>query len=376
MKARREALERIDKRGDTHAGLWMDKFLKDQTTGEGQDGDDAKGAKSELLDQASSIKLPEMYQAAFQRRSRTLPAVRSANWQVIVADARALGRAVIGLGQKGPTEIGICLEHTWGVPILAGSSLKGVAAAAAHQLHGGADWEKPGKPRAPNSYDWLFGTNDEKGAVSFLDAWLDPASAIDGRALHLDVMTVHHQAYYSGQVSKSTQDVYPPSDMDSPVPVSFLSTSGTFRVVLEGEPAWAEVAFTLLQEGLEHLGIGAKTNAGYGRFLLERERTIEDYHRQREAAKERQLQEELAQRWAGLDSLVPSFKGASNATETFKALLSAAKQGCPPARLIEIARRLSGDKEKKRVWKDWSKKDKRTAEEREYFEKLFNPPAG
>jgi CRISPR-associated protein Cmr6 len=384
VRARREALVAIGKKPDTHAGLWMDKYLQHQTAEDDQDQELARGAESDLLGEVASIKTPDLYRAALRKRLQFLKDGNPGR-HVVVAKARALGRSVVGLGQKGPTEIGICLEHTWGVPMLPGSSLKGVAAAAAHLLHGGADWKKAvaddGKPvdREPNSFDWLFGTNEEKGAVSFLDAWFDPEASGDKPPLDLDVMTVHHQSYYSGKVNPSTRDVYPPSDMDSPNPVSFLSTSGTFVVVLEGEKAWVEAAYQLLAAGLETLGIGAKTNAGYGRFKLEREKTTEELQQEHAvmlvelaAAKKREQDAELAKRWAGLDSLVGLYKGASNATDVFRNLLKAAKDGCPLERLQGIALQLN--QKDKKFWKEWRKKENRTPEEQEYFDKLFKPP--
>jgi len=365
----------MSKRADTHAGLWMDKYLTDQTTGDGAADDEARGAKGELLAQVASIAVPELYRPAFTRRQRAL---ESSGRYVIRARARALGRAVVGLGQKGPTEIGICLEHTWGVPILPGSSLKGVAAAAAHLLHGGDEWAKRTSvsgndaSRAPNSHDWLFGTTDEMGAVSFLDAWLEPGCS---RPLDLDVMTVHHQKYYGGE-TRPSGDVYPPSDMDSPNPVAFLSTGGTFVVLIEGDQAWVETAFELLKEGLEQLGIGAKTNAGYGRFTLEREFTPEQLRMRNEAEARRKRQAELERRWAALDQLSRGVVGNNNATDVFAKLLSASSEGCPEVRLREVAEMLARGDERRAVWKRWGKGDKRTEEQKRLFERIFKPLVG
>jgi CRISPR-associated protein Cmr6 len=374
VRARRPVLRDVPRCEDTHAGLWMDKFLQDQTTEDTGRDDDAKRAKGDLLAEVASIGVPAPYATAFARRKLAL---ESSGRYVIQARARAVGRAVVGLGQKGPTEIGICLEHTWGVPILPGSSLKGVAAAAAHRLHGGAEWEKAtsvaGKAvaRKPNSYDWLFGTTDEEGAVSFLDAWLDPDTK---HPLDLDVMTVHHQKYYGGDTRPSgDRDVYPPSDMDSPNPVAFLSTGGTFVVFLEGEEAWVETAFKLLSEGLEQLGIGAKTNAGYGRFVLERVRSPEQLRKQKEAELAAKREKELEQTWRVLDGLPARFKGAQTATDNFAELLKAEKAGCPEERLRALARLLAGTAASKAIWRKWGSGEKRRPEQKLLFDRIFKP---
>jgi CRISPR-associated protein Cmr6 len=51
---------------------------------------------------------------------------------------------IIGLGQKGPVEAGLALEHTWGIPMIPGSALKGLTMAAAHLLLNDEDqaWRK------------------------------------------------------------------------------------------------------------------------------------------------------------------------------------------------------------------------------------------
>lgn len=66
--------------------------------------------------------------------------------------------------------------------------------------------------------------------------------------------------------------------MDSPVPVSFITTGKdlTFAIALEAreeDAAWLNAAWALLDEGLKTLGVGAKTNAGYGRLVLDEKAT-------------------------------------------------------------------------------------------------------
>jgi CRISPR-associated protein Cmr6 len=79
-------------------------------------------------------------------------------------------------------------------------------------------------------------------------------------------MTPHHLDYYS-QKSES-----PPTDFDSPTPVSFLSVSGTFEIVLgitsaEVDKVWLDIAWEILQDALKTHGIGGKTSSGYGRMI-------------------------------------------------------------------------------------------------------------
>jgi CRISPR-associated protein Cmr6 len=104
--------------------------------------------------------------------------------------------------------------------------------------------------------DALFGTTSDAGFLTWHDAWLDPASP---PPLIRDVVTVHHPSYYQGSGA--------PTDFDDPKPIPFLSTRGTYLIAIQGpDREWATFAMELLKRALDEWGIGAKTNAGYGRL--------------------------------------------------------------------------------------------------------------
>jgi len=68
--------------------------------------------------------------------------------------------------------------------------------------------------------------------------------------------------------------------MDSPIPVTFISASGSFLIAAESsaqdsDDGWLDAAIDLLTLGLKHLGVGAKTNAGYGHMEQDDEATGE-----------------------------------------------------------------------------------------------------
>lgn len=256
MKARREKLATVS--APSHAGLWLDRFLEDQTE-EGSAADDAKGKKANLILGVTGMSACDLYHHAYARWRQGFDPKR-----VLTAEATVCGRMIIGLGQKGALEAGIRLDHTWGVPVIPGSALKGLAATTAHQILDDEGWRKRTRSLEPaNSFEVLFGTTDEQGAVAFHDAWWIPTP--DRKLpLHLDVMTVHHPKYYQSRGKK----VPPPSDMDSPTPIPFTSATGTYLLALEGEPEWCDVALGILEIGLAELGVGAKANAGYGRMTV------------------------------------------------------------------------------------------------------------
>lgn len=286
MNPRRECLEALDPNDSTHAGLWLDKFLRDQTVDKKssdkvrEKSTDAATAKARLMHELRALKTPPGYDKAFaRRRERFGESVRTVRCHT----AKTLGRLVVGLGQKGPAEVGVALEHTWGVPILPGSALKGLVAATAHQLLLDPTWHKPVAPGSALAA--LVGTLQHRGGVWFHDAWWNPAD-LDW-PLWPDVMTVHHTAQSNDQ---------PPIETESPMPIPFVSVSGSFLVAVEvasvEEAPLLDAALEILRQGLNELGLGAKTNAGYGRMTLDYTTPAEaaqDEAKQRAAQREKDL---------------------------------------------------------------------------------------
>ncbi len=256
----------------THAGLWVDKMLAAK--------EPSSAVAGPHLRKLIGLPVPDGYDLAFSARRMAFDLAADLNEAVLV-EAKTTSRLVVGLGAKGVLEIGLTLDHTWGVPYLPGSALKGIAASAAAHLAEGESWTRPtGWPEeAPvkglsldqlSDYQLLFGTTANAGLVRFHDAWWDPTGAA-AVPISMDVMTVHHPKYYQSAESEAL----PPTDFDEPVPVPFLSASGKFVFALEGPPAWCKVAYDLLEQGLAQLGAGAKTSSGYGRMttrVLETER--------------------------------------------------------------------------------------------------------
>jgi CRISPR type III-B/RAMP module RAMP protein Cmr6 len=181
-------------------------------------------------------------------------------------------RLLLGLANGIHENGGIDLHRFFGVPVITGSKLKGIAADAAQAplQHGrltAADIEA------------IFGVEEDDsqkkdawaGCVDFLPAYPAKAECL----LELDVLTVHYQAYYAGKATDW--------DSDNPVP-------SVFPAVAEGQPfnfdlicrstrvneneaaRLLNLAAECLKHALLHRGGGAKTRAGYGRFRVESER--------------------------------------------------------------------------------------------------------
>ncbi len=231
----------------SHPGLWFDRYLWQQL--ERKETPPKTGSpNARHVGDTAAIK-PKLYAKCYERWRQTLEALGTQP-RVFKTEYRLAA----GHGSKNATETGIALHHSYGVPYIPGSSLKGVAAAFAEQRLDGL-WGPKG-----DAYKTLFGTIDEAGYVTFLDALPLPSRCV----LLPDVLTVHHRDYYQAR------DNLPPADWDSPTPISFLSARGEFLVALlpaTGAEAWAEVGYRLLQIALAEMGVGGKTSSGYGRMV-------------------------------------------------------------------------------------------------------------
>lgn len=253
MTSRRAGLPEIksEQMKTAHTGLWLDKFLDKK-------GDKDVTAKSalvkEVIDKSSSQELQNLYRKFFARWKQTLKdyGVEDENTR----QAKVSGRMVIGLGSESVLENSIALHHTYSVPYIPGSALKGLARHYAKHVDG---W-------TIDHTQIVFGNDkrDEKasaGYIKFFDALYIPPQSGTEQFLHADVMTVHHADYYMNSN-------VPPSDWDDPTPIPFISATGTYLLALAGPSNWIEATFKLLELALKEEGIGAKTSSGYGRMTF------------------------------------------------------------------------------------------------------------
>lgn len=285
--SRRPELHNLNVHGDTHAGLWLDKYLTHQSKVPERNGDDpehVKEARANLMrNVAETVKTPVGYQDLAKYRVRRMEAAPASSKREL-RFYQTTGRMVVGLGEFSASEVGIQLERTWGTPVIPGSALKGLAASVAHRYTDDDAWNRGNTPddKKRQSHQTLFGATDSGGKVTFHDAWWVP-TANKNLPFAADIMTVHHKSYYT-----DANDIPAPDGTESPVPVSFLSVKpGTvFAIALEASAenqAWLKAAWDLLDYGLEQLGVGAKTSSGYGRLNR-------DTHEEQKRATEKQQQ--------------------------------------------------------------------------------------
>lgn len=258
-----------------HAGLLLQRYLCEPATGEDGNPEEKRATLHAAIAAAINEDVRALYKSAFDRWSAALPT------KPAPVDLQAASRLIIGLGSENVLETGIRLHHNFGMPIMPGSALKGLAAHYCDQVWGIEDarfrkstkqdddaYQKYLKGQGPkpadNYHRLLFGTTDDSGCIVFHDAWYVPDSS--PQPLVLDVMTPHHPKWLDGSA--------PPTDFDSPRPVPFLSVTGKFRVTVswhgpisDRAKSWMELAQSLLRDALIEWGIGGKTSSGYGRLI-------------------------------------------------------------------------------------------------------------
>jgi CRISPR-associated protein Cmr6 len=167
---------------------------------------------------------------------------------------------IIGQGNPSILETHLTMHPIYGIPYLPGSAIKGVTSHYCHQVLG----KEESKFKQGEEYALvLFGSQEQAGAIHYHDALPTPKSIEN--CLSLDVITPHHQSYNQGLHQA-------PRDDDSPVPVPFLTVKADFRVILSCEDPvyaeWLNIAQKIVSHAVTEMGIGGKTNAGYGRIKV------------------------------------------------------------------------------------------------------------
>lgn len=238
-----------------HAGLLMQKGLSEW------DMDNEKPIKKALIDKIAGVQADNLYLLAFNRwLDCTFEQDEFAHLSATVN-----GRLFTGLALGGAIETGAMVHHTYGMPMIAGSSIKGAVRTYAETVL----VDNSDKQAILNV---LFGTesdddNAEAGYLIWHDAWWIPN--VDSRfQLKQDqsnkpfvgeIVTVHHQQYYQGKLGEAL-------DIENPIPNQQIAMTGSFYFTIQGDKAWAEYALGLLKGALQYQGLGAKGSNGYGYF--------------------------------------------------------------------------------------------------------------
>jgi CRISPR-associated protein Cmr6 len=259
MNTRRDHLKNVQfLPGKTHMGLWFDAYIQDAS--KKAETNNGQKTKDLLLDNMMKLGESTIYKELYF--DRWIKELTSAKCEFLTFTT--ITPLALNMGMASVVENNVALHHTYGVPYLTGSALKGICAAYAHQRLDKDKWRKADEKKeiAAGLYQRaLFGDADEAGAVCFEDALPVPGSWHFKR----DVVGSHHQ---DGSDK-------PPADWDNPIPSPFLSIWGTFKVPIRptspADAVWRSLALSIVPDALatKGLGLGAKTSSGYGRFEFE-----------------------------------------------------------------------------------------------------------
>jgi CRISPR-associated protein Cmr6 len=197
--------------------------------------------------------------AAYQKRQKyLLEKLHQQGYCCRYATAYTASRVVTGLGNPNPIENGLTFHYPLGFPVIPASSQKGISSNYAALFKE--------KDRSNNDSDALniFGSPAEqekgRGKVLFFNAF---PTYHNNRILEADIMTPHYEPYYTNEGGK------PPADYYSPIPIGFFTIAAhvsfffSMAALSEGDLC---IAWSWLKNALYEMGIGGKTNLGYGRF--------------------------------------------------------------------------------------------------------------
>lgn len=243
----------------SNPGLLFQRFVPDLSAAYPREA-----ARRAALEEVCNCRVdPDLLAAHRKRWRRTAEALGA-----VVFEGRTEWRLVVGLGRKGQLEVGFIFHQPYGFPMIPGSALKGLAASCATLLDG----------RDPTDSEVVavFGkaAQEEMDGVAGGALFLDAIPA--GQAqLEIDIINPHFPDYY-----RQGSSLVPPTDWQNPEPVPFLAVApGTrflFAVGWRGKPDTDRLgrAVAWLKRGLRELGVGAKTSAGYGYFVVEEVSTL------------------------------------------------------------------------------------------------------
>ena len=159
---------------------------------------------------------------------------------------------------EGEFKLGVHFDWTYGMPVVYGSSVKGVLRAWFKEFY------KPNadQPSVEKAFDSIFDgkENGKFKSIYDRDIFFDAVIVKDseGRILASDSITPHGD-----------------NPLKNPTPLTFLKIASgcemEFRFklvnsVIDGKTFTAEQKRTLFEEILKTVGVGAKTNVGYGQL--------------------------------------------------------------------------------------------------------------
>lgn len=173
----------------------------------------------------------------------------------VTLQARPEWRIIIGTATHKILDVGLLLHALYGVPTVPTSAIKGLVRRYA-EVVGDAPSDML------DSLLGVGGEEAEQGDLIFLEGIPTVPPQVER-----DVINPHFSDYYTGRSE--------PGEMVSPRPFFFLALGRESRYAFgiasrSGDASSVEQGAAWLRNGLQELGVGAKTSAGYGYWIVDR----------------------------------------------------------------------------------------------------------
>ena len=240
--------------GPAHMGLAFDRFLAmwDGPVGGPRPVKPISGPLKAFVNQFHQGEQSQEKYDLLKTHHERLDAACGSSRALDARDLAVQWRFATGLGGAHPTENGFSFDDLIGVPCVTGSSIKGLCRAAAEALE--ADVYKIETLLGPDT-EAAFACGDLVFFDALPNAW---------PTLIVDIVNCHHPDYYRRNIEHAVET-------EDPVPVFFLAvdqgSSFRFRIGSRSQDKDnVEQGWKWLKEGLDCLGIGAKTAVGYGQM--------------------------------------------------------------------------------------------------------------
>ena len=262
-------------------GLWYNKFIpitdydhRKSPYKASDNNEDPDNAVKYYADQYRNLNKTEL-QTMLDKKHRDQAGycnALSSGYEIVVFKAKLRNPLITGIGETHPHEVSMVFDHNMGIPYIPASGIKGIVRFAhtlelcRYILPEKIKTDKDGEEYFDDEDDWtdipqLFGTQNKRGGVIFLDAYPDKMPE-----LHIDIMNSHYSDYYSDDANST-----PPADYLNPIPLKFLTvakdTVFLFRALVDKEqPELISKVKSAFKKALTEEGVGAKTAIGYGVF--------------------------------------------------------------------------------------------------------------
>lgn len=262
----------------SHSGLHFGRFF-DQWNSEFDELANKESSKSRFLEQYEGQVGNKAEIDGYSLQLAKLVESLEGTW--FVAKIQSTSPLITGIGNPHPVENGFLWHHTLGTPYIPGSAIKGTLRSWLESYLGYGAKDSDDQQADFQALRRYFGSakkdddDTQAGDFVFFDA-----VPLDTPTLKVEVMTPHMGDYYAKGTNKTDagKPDTTPADWHSPVPIKFLTVSeGNFlfsfapRSNLTAAMRKAALADQLqlvdaLKKALQHMGIGAKTNTGFGRM--------------------------------------------------------------------------------------------------------------